>query len=364
MKILIDAHVFDGKFQGSRTYIKGLYAEMIPLKKDWKFYFVAKNIDTLKEEFGEHPNVFFLPLKSTNKFSRLLLEFPKLIKKYEIDYSHFQYISPPIKTGKNIVTTHDILFEEKRFKQFFPKKYRLINGFLFKRSARLADILVTVSEYSKKKISELYKISKEEIIITPNAINLNLYNLSNDGYIKKKYGCKKYILFVSRIEPRKNHISILKAFKNLKLYELGYELVFIGNQDIDDVAYNTFINKNQDILKDKLHIFSNINEKELKKFYTNSAFVVYPSYAEGFGIPPLEAAVYKKKTLCSNATAMAEFTFFKYIVDPYNQDEIEKSILQIIEDNEDELNKIQEIILKKYHWKKSAEVLVEKLENH
>jgi len=358
MKILIDAHVFDGKFQGSRTYIKGIYSEMILLKKEWEFYFVAQNISTLKEEFGEHPNVHFLPLTSTNKISRLLVEFPKLIRKHQIDYSHFQYITPLIKVGKYIVTNHDILFEEARFRKYFPYKYRFVNGFLFKRSAKFADILITVSEYSKSKINEYYHIPKEKIIITPNAINLNLDKLSNDGYIEKKYGCKKYILFVSRIEPRKNHISILKAFKNLKLYEKGFELVFIGNQDIKDIAYNDYLAKNEPIFKNKLHLFSNIAEAELKKFYTNSEFVVYPSFAEGFGIPPLEGAVYKKPVLCSKATAMSEFSFFNYFIDPYNQKEIEGTILEIINKKSENLEEIQQTILKKYHWKKSAQGLI------
>lgn len=358
MKILIDAHVFDGKFQGSRTYIKGLYTEMIRLKRDWNFYFIAKNTTNLEEEFGTHQNVHFLSLKHHNKFIRLFWEIPQLIKKHNIDYSHFQYITPLLKTGKFIVTNHDILFEEKRFQQFFPAKYRLINGTLFKRSAKLADILLTVSEYSKNKISELYKIKSEDITVTSNAINLNLDHLEKDNYIKEKYNCKKYILYVSRIEPRKNHISILRAFKNLQLFEKGYELVFIGNQDIKDVEFDKFIKDNQSIFKEKLHLFSNIAEFELKKFYVNSEFVVYPSFAEGFGIPPLEGAVYKKSVLCSKATAMAEFSFFDYFVDPYNQKEIEEAILKIINSESENLEGIQQTILKKYNWKKSAQVLI------
>jgi len=358
MKILIDAHVFDGKFQGSRTYIKGLYAEMILLKKDWDFYFIAQNTKNLEEEFGNYPNVHYLPLKHHNKFIRLFWEIPQLIRKHQIDFSHFQYIAPPIKIGKYIVTTHDILFEEERFRHFFPSKYRLINGTLFKRSAKLADILLTVSEYSKNKISELYKIDKKDIVVTSNAINVNLDHLEKDNYIQEKYKCNKYILYVSRIEPRKNHISILRAYKNLQLYEKGFELVFIGNQDIKDIEYDNFINDNQPVFKNNLHLFSNITETELKKFYTNSEFVVYPSFAEGFGIPPLEGAVYKKPVLCSNATAMAEFTFFNHFIDPYNQKELEETILEIINNQSENLGEIQQTILKKYDWKKPAQVLI------
>ena len=136
MRILIDAHVFDGKFQGSRTYILGLYSALIDLKPDWHFFFAAQNVKTLEAAFGKHDNVDFLTLPSGNKYRRLLSEFPKLIKQHQIDFTHFQYISPLIKRGKYIVTTYDILFEEPRFAPYFPKKYRFLNGKLFKRSAK------------------------------------------------------------------------------------------------------------------------------------------------------------------------------------------------------------------------------------
>jgi len=360
MKILIDAHVFDGKFQGSRTYLKGLYSEMIHLKKEWDFYFVAKNIETLKREFGEHHNVHFLPLKSTNKFSRLLIEFPKLIRKHQIDYSHFQYITPLLKVGKYVVTTHDILFEEERFKQFFPKKYRLINGLLFKRSAKQADILVTVSEYSKKKISELYKINLTTIVVTPNAVSISNPTFKKNNYIQENYGCKKYLLYVSRIEPRKNHISILRAYKNLKLQDKGYQLVFIGSKDLPYLEYDQFIAENKELLSENLVTFSNIEFEELKHFYKESQLVVYPSFAEGFGIPPLEGAMFTKKVICSKATAMSEFNFFTYFIDPNNQKEIEETIKKALKDtNTEKLEEIRQTIEKKYTWRKSAEKFIE-----
>ena len=363
MKILIDAHVFDGKYQGSRTYIKGMYTEIIAKKKDWKFYFVGNEIENLKKEFGQHTNISYIPLKFKNKFIRLFFELPYLIFKNKIDFSHFQYISPIIKIGKYIVTNHDILFEEKRFRSFFPSKYRFINGALFKKSAKAADILLTVSEYSKNKINEIYKIKKEAIHITPNAIKLDMENLEKDDYIKNTYSCEKYILYVSRIEPRKNHISILRAFVNLKLYEQGYQIVFIGNKDIPDQRLTEFINEHKDIFENRLYFFSNIEEKELKKFYLNAELVVYPSFAEGFGIPPLEAAVYKKKVICSNATAMAEFNFFNYFVDPYNQKEIENAMLSVLVDEDDEkLNEIQKIVLESYNWSNSTKVLISLIE--
>ena len=63
MKILIDAHVFDGKHQGTRTYIRGIYRELIRISPEWEFYFAAKNRTPIIDEIGQSENVKFIQLK-------------------------------------------------------------------------------------------------------------------------------------------------------------------------------------------------------------------------------------------------------------------------------------------------------------
>lgn len=189
MKILIDAHVFDDKFQGSRSYLKGLYCALIPIAKDWEFYFVAHDIENLRKEFGSAKNVHYLKYNSSNKYYRLLIDLPRMVKENKIEIAHYTYISPLIKNCKTIVTLHDILFKENQFKKYFPFKYRVINDFLFKRSAKKSDVLVTISEYSRGKISDYYKINKEDIYITPIAVSTDFTSGSIDS-IKEKYKLK------------------------------------------------------------------------------------------------------------------------------------------------------------------------------
>lgn len=357
MKILVDAHVFDEKFQGSRTYLKGIYTELFKMRPDWQFLLVAHNIEVLKDQFGTPPNVTFIPLKSQNKYWRLLYELPAIIRKYRADYAHFQYISPVFKACKYIVTTHDILFEEPQFKAYFPFKYRLLNGFLFKRSARNADFVITVSEYSKNKIAEIYGIDYTRIHITPNAIDIPTVSLAKSDFIKKNYGCEKYILYVSRVEPRKNHLALLKAFVHLRLHQKNYQLVFVGAKDLEYPEMDAYIQEHNDLFKDRIHTYANISPEILQHFYVNAEFFVYPSLAEGFGIPPLEAAMYDQKVLCSSATAMKEFSFFKYHIDPNNQHDLEVAITELISDKHYDSHSIKDHISKTYQWQIAAGIL-------
>lgn len=217
MNLLVDAHVFDDVHQGSRTYIKGLYGELIRLMPETSFFLASYNTANLQKEFGSHANVRYIQLKQSKIF-RLLFEFPFIIRDYKIDYAHFQYISPPYKNCKQIVTTHDILFKD--FKNLFPLKYRILNDILFRISAKKADVLFTVSEYSKQRISQHYKIPAIDIGVTTNGISRDFLAETinnNEADLKLKYDLKNYILYVSRIEPRKNHLLLLEAFSDLKL---------------------------------------------------------------------------------------------------------------------------------------------------
>ncbi|PCJ23218.1 MAG: glycosyl transferase [Flavobacteriales bacterium] len=349
MNILVDAHIFDDKYQGTRTYIKGLYSALIPIAKDWNFFFIASDVEQLEKEFGTTSNVNYLSYKSTNKFYRLLFDLPKIIKENNIDYAHYQYISPPFGKCKNIVTIHDILFKENRFKKFFPLKYRMLNGLLFKISAKKADVLLTVSNYSKEKINEHYNIPLKEIFVTPNAVPAD-FKCSNNN-IKEKYSLSKYILYVSRIEPRKNHLALLKAYRKMKLWEQGYQLVFIGIEDIVSVELDGYKEKYKLELGKNVLWLNEVDYEDLKCFYHDCELFVFPSFAEGFGIPPLEAIVMDKKVLCSNATAMKDFNFKEDMTfNPSDVEELKNKIKKALYD--DNFHKIasKEGVLLKYNW--------------
>ncbi|MDO1502198.1 glycosyltransferase family 1 protein [Winogradskyella maritima] len=349
-KILIDAHVFDDKHQGTRTYLKGLYNALLPIAKDWHFYFVARNVDILQREIIKNENVTFLPLKYKSKYLRLGFEIPYLIWKHKIDYAHFQYIRPPYKNCKFIVTLHDILFEEEKLKMFFPERYRFMNHNLFKWSAKTADILLTVSEYSKKQIVKHYDIHPDKIEITPNAPKT--YIINSETQLKVP---NKYILYVSRIEPRKNHLNLIKAFIASKLYEQGYKLVFIGKRDLFCEELETYLENNKDLNENHLIWLESVSNDTLAAYYSNCELFVFPSFAEGFGIPPLEAMSYGAKMICSDRTAMADFHFPEKI--SFNPDDVEeiqeKMMLQLEHITQPDIH-LYKNLLRKYNWKNIA----------
>src|SRR5471030_2917322 len=95
--------------------------------------------------------------------------------------------------------------------------------------------------------------------------------------------------------------------------------------------------------------FPQMDHENLQAFYAACKLFVYPSKAEGFGIPPLEAAICKVPVLCSSATAMSQFDFFNpYMFDPNNEAEFELKLSRILEHppSENFLKKTADIISK------------------
>ncbi len=355
IKIFVDCHVFDGSFQGTTTYLKGMYLEMIK-DKSLHYFFAANNVQKIESVFGAHENVHYLKYSSYNKFYRLLIDIPRLIKENNIDFAHFQYIVPPIKNCKYINTIHDVLFLD--YPNYFAISYQIRNKWLFKWSARKSDINLTVSEFSKQKIQQYFKI--QDILITPNAVDPIFYEPYDKAIakqnVKDAYNLDKYLLYISRWEPRKNHDTLLKVFVENQFYK-EFSLVFIGDKSIVNDAYNAYYETLSEEIKAKILTLNKVDFQQLVTILRGADLSVYPTYAEGFGIPPLESLAAGIPTACSNTTAMQDFTFLKKNqFDPADKENMTTIIKQTLAENFDSAM-VQQLKVQ-YDWKLSAEVLL------
>lgn len=365
LKIFVDGYLLNKEHQGTKTYIRELYKEFAKQNPDILIFIGCFKNLKIERDFVIYKNVRFIYYKQSNRVLRMLFEIPKIISNNKFEYAHFQYVIPFVtsKSCKYIVTIHDILFND--FKSYFSKSYRLKRNFLFKYSAKRADFLLTVSNYSKDRIKCHYKLDNKEILITPNGVSEEYFREYNKEksirYIESKFGIKNYILYVSRIEPRKNQQSLLKAF--LEINDQTTQLVFIGINSINNREFDIILNNLNTTQRSNIHVLQNISEEDLFCFYNAAKVFVYPSFAEGFGIPPLEAGALKIPVLSSNKTAMKDFDFFDTnLIDIDNFEKFKKSLINILtEKNEAHLEKIQKSIKERYNWKKSSDIITDVL---
>jgi glycosyltransferase involved in cell wall biosynthesis len=350
LKILVDGHVLDGKHQGTSSYISGLYSA-VAKKGECELYIATEKESSMQKYFNDSPNINWVPLKACGKFSRLSIEFDRISKAVKPNYSHFQYITPLIKREKWINTIHDILFLD--FPQEFPLKYRLQNHALFRLSALRSDVLTTVSNYSKERISHHFKIAKDKIVVTPNAVD-DISKVQGKA-ITNLIG-QNFFIFVSRLEPRKNQHLLIDAFIQAKLAP-ETKLILVGAPALE---YKELTDRlaNSSISSRVIHL-QGLTQGELVWLYQNARASVYPSKCEGFGIPPLEAVVLGTQSYCADNTALSELS--PYLDGMFDADNISE-IVSVLENS----NIINENIMKNhpsdcYQWDKSADVLLKNL---
>jgi glycosyltransferase involved in cell wall biosynthesis len=361
IRIFVDAHVFDGGYQGTRSFIKGIYT-MLSEKPGVEIFLGACNIENLKQNFPDRVNIHFIQYKTRSRYRRLLFEIPGLIRENGFDYAHFQYICPPVKNCKFIVTVHDVIFNDLPGE--FSTGYRLAKHYLYKRSAMQADLLTTVSEFSKNSIEKYFRVEQEKIHVVPNGINAAVFNTEGKDRarerLSRKYGFEKFILYVSRIEPRKNHLVLLDAWLDLELYKKKIHLVFLGSLTIRTRSLYRKINRLPEEIRRFLFISDSIHDRELMDFYKAASLFVYPSGGEGFGIPPLEAAAMEIPVICSNHAALKDYHFFDDDhINPFDLQLLKNRITERLEKpvNKELLEERAGFVKRIYNWKLPAENL-------
>jgi len=363
--VFADAHVFDTEFQGTRTFVKGIYSALAR-NENLKLFLAAYDVDNLQRNFPDG-NISFIRYRTGSALFRLGYDIPWIIRRHKIQYAHFQYICPVIKNCRFIVTTHDVIFNE--YPQEFSKDYRIKKNLLYKMSAKKADILTTVSNYSRESIEKYLDIDRERVEVVPNGVNEIFFQRYDkklaQQHVTAKYAIGKFILYVSRFEPRKNHLFLLKLYTDLKLYERGYYLVLLGSKTISIAEFDEFLVELPIYVRKFIFIRSDIDEADLLLFYQATEVFIYPSKAEGFGIPPLEAAALRIPVICSNSSALADFQFFgENHVDPLNYERVKHRLLGMLDHppEEESLEKISAIIKSRYTWDASAKRLFDLIE--
>lgn len=228
--------------------------------------------------------------------------------RFDIIHS-FYYPLPKIKNIKTIITIHDLIPLINT--EWFPdgEKIREYYDCGLRYGANTADCVLAVSEHTKSDIIKYYNIEPNKIkVVYPGLyVTEHAEKQIKDDEILQKYGINRnYILSICTIEPRKNLISLIKAYELLRDKRPDYDmdLVLVGrngwvNTDIYSVSAQS--KYSSDI------IFTGYVENyELDILYKNALLFAYISYYEGFGLPILEAMAKGTVVLSSDTSSMPE----------------------------------------------------------
>ena len=271
-------------------------------------------------------------------------------------------LSENIDCGSTI-TLHDII--PLRMPETCSERYLKIFNEEIPKIIKNCSGIITVSNYSKNDIAKEFNIPHNKIFVTPLAPEeiykpLNKQNCYN--YLKKKYKINTpFILYVGGFSPRKNIIGLIEAFSLLKeKYSKPLKLIILGSKGI---SYEKYKKKAEDLNISSEVIFPGfIPLKDMPIFYNLSKIFVYPSFYEGFGLPPLEAMACGTPVIASNLTSIPEVVGDAALtVNPEDINSLKENMFNILNNKELYLELVDKSILhsSSFSWKNTADLTID-----
>lgn len=304
-------------------------------------------------------------LSTTNQILKIAWQhfyLPCRIKNLRIDVFHEPtFIAPFFKQCPTVITVHDVAY--KLLPDCFTFRNRLYLEQLMQRSIDTSDMVIAISENTKKDIMLNYKIKEEKIKVVYGAADEAFHPLTESreeksAQIKAKYGITdNFILTVSLISPRKNMVNLIRAFKKLKQKDkINYQLVIVGKKGwlfkevFEEAAASGY---------EKDIIFCDfVPRDDLVMLYNATDVFVYPSLYEGFGLPLVEAMACDCPVVASNLSSIPEVCFgAALLINPHDPVEIADAIFRILTDSP-----LRKALVEKgrrrvgmFSWKRAAE---------
>jgi glycosyltransferase involved in cell wall biosynthesis len=344
MNIYINARFLTQNVTGVQRYAIEISKQLKKLYPDIKFISPKKIIhkDLMNEFCGLTCGIL-----TGHSWEQIVL--PNYLKKVNNPLLINLGNTAPLFYKKQIITIFDLSFLINP--EWFSKTFYYYYRFLIPKIAKKSLKIITISEFSKKEIIRLLHIPEQKIKVIHGGV---------DTKFKKKVSVKElfknrpknYILSVLSLEPRKNINNLILAFKKIGLHDI--QLILVGSRS------NVFASNE---LKDFIHsqkniIFSGyIPDDELIRLYSEAKLFVYPSYYEGFGLPPLEAMACGCPVVVSNVASLPEVCGdAAQYVDPDNIEGIAEGIHKVLTDEPLRQSMMEKGLerAKLFSWEKSA----------
>lgn len=228
----------------------------------------------------------------------------------------------PLAVKRQVVTIHDCAFLDEA--QTYSRAFAAWYQFLIPRLARIARHVITVSEFSKRRILEVCRIAPEKVSVVPCGVGLQFrpHSAEEISAVKQHLRLpKRYLLCVGSLEPRKNLARLLHAWQGVQPRLGGLSLLLVGAKG------HVFRDAGLSAPPPGVQLAGYLTDDLLPAVYAGAEVFVYPSIYEGFGLPVIEAMASGVPVLTSNVTSLPEVAGEAAVtVDPLSVDDIANGI--------------------------------------
>ncbi|HEY3992576.1 MAG TPA: glycosyltransferase family 1 protein [Ktedonobacteraceae bacterium] len=371
MRIALDYTAGIRQEAGIGNYVRSLLDAMLTVDKENEYTLITSGRPTSERPFPDAPNVrgrtVFIPDRYLNVlWYRWRAPLPATLFTGKIDMYHGpDFVLPPLGAKiRKVVTIHDLAFLEHP-EYAVPSLAEYLKK-VVPESVAAADVVAAVSHDAAHTLVEHFQTPREKITIIPNGLRPHFKRITDPillGATANKFGLKHpLVLGVGTLEPRKNHLGLIKAFHQAQSAKNNRPamLALAGGQGW---LYEETKQLVADLkLEKKVRFLGRVSELELAVLYSLADVFAFPSFFEGFGVPPLEAMACGAPVITSNTSSLPEVVGdAALMVDPRNIDELATAITRLLGDE-----KLREELRQKgferaqmYTWPKSAQKMLE-----
>jgi glycosyltransferase involved in cell wall biosynthesis len=261
-----------------------------------------------------------------------------------------------------VLTIHDLssLLHPEKHEKRLARRARWRLPLMVKSAA----MIITPTESVKRELCEHLGVDSGKVAVTPEAPRSVFKRVESEQAIetRKRLGIRdNFILFVGTIEPRKNLLTLARAFDQiLRQTSLRPQLVIAGKEGwlMNDLF--RFINRAG--IQDDVCFTGYLGDDDLRALYSSCTLFVYPSLYEGFGLPPLEAMACGAPVITSRIPPIMETVeTAAYLVDPANAQELASAIVRLLEDPgaREQLSILGAQQVRNFTWERTASLTLE-----
>jgi glycosyltransferase involved in cell wall biosynthesis len=332
MKIAIDVHSLGTQSGGNETYCRQLLRGLAQSPGENQYELFYTNPSALSTVDPAGGAFHFTPIPK-NPIVRICAVLPRLLAQTKPDVFHAQYVLPPFVKTRTVLAIHDLAHEH------FPEFFHPVEAFRMKRlvrwSAKRASHIMTISEFSAVDIARRFDLPRERITVAHLAASPDFHprdKAQSQEHLARKYGlAMPFILYVGRIQARKNLPRLVEAYARLRKQGLDAKLVMVGKKDWQS---EQLLGKIRELGLQESVVFPGfVPFDDLPLFYNAAEVFVFPSFFEGFGLPVVESMASGVPTITSFGSSLEEVAGDgALLIDPRDTDSITAALGKVLGD--------------------------------
>lgn len=300
MKIGVNCLTLNDEYAGLGIYTVNLLNHLAKVTEH-EYHIFSARPDIARELLSDSFSIEEIRMKDS-RLSRIVAEqvaIPRKARKLELDVMFTPAFYMPLFTScYSLVTIHDLI--HKTYPSDVSIKTQLIMSLFLDQSIKRADRIIAVSDCTRRDISKY--LGRTEGI---DVIHEGLGNLISSKQVKPDYMgvSDRFALIVGSMMPRKNILGMLAAYHALK-DKKGLKLVIVGHKGDAWPKVQKYVMDHN--LSSEVIIGGYISDEELNWLYAHARMLLYCSFYEGFGFPPLEAMRNGVPVVASNRSSIPE----------------------------------------------------------